>query len=110
MCKSLLESGARLDCNDKDNFTPLMLAVWKGQNEIVKFLVDQGASVYVKDMDDKNLLHLAIEEDNDDTLALLFNTPAKRLTDSPDKEFLTPLHYAARFGNVEVIVNTFKIP
>lgn len=84
-----------------------MLAVWKGQNEVVQFLVDQGASVYVKDMSDKNVLHLAIEEHNDDTLAMLFNTPAKRLINSPDKEYKTPLHYAARVGNVGVSVIVF---
>ncbi|XP_066924835.1 transient receptor potential cation channel subfamily A member 1-like isoform X2 [Clytia hemisphaerica] len=103
VCKQLLEFGARLDCNDKDNFTPLMLAVWKGQDEIVQFLIDKGASVYVKDLGDKNVLHLAIEEDNDDTLILLFNTPAKRLINAPDKEFKTPLHYAAKVGNIEAI-------
>ena len=42
VCKQLLEFGARLDCNDKDNFTPLMMAVWKGQDEIVQFLIDKG--------------------------------------------------------------------
>lgn len=101
----MLEAGARLDCNDKDNYTPLMLAVKKGQDEIVQFLVDQGASVYVKDMsDDMNVLHLAIKENKDDTLLLLFETAAKRLINSPDKKFLTPLHYAAKYGNIEVSV------
>jgi len=53
-------------------------------------------------MSDKNVVHIAIEEDNDDTLILLFGTDAKRLIDAPDKEFKTPLHYAAQVGNIEV--------
>ena len=59
-------------------------------------------------MGDKNVLHLAIEEDNDDTLILLFNTPAKRLINAPDKEFKTPLHYAAKVGNIEVCKALFR--
>ena len=102
VCRYLLESGAKLDCNNKDNFTPLMMAVWKGQNEILQFLIDKGANIFVKDMQDKNVLHLAIEEDNNETLQLLFLNGARSLINQPDKEFRTPLYYAAQIGNTEV--------
>lgn len=103
VCQHLLESSAKLDCNDKDNFTPLMMAVWKGQNDILQFLIDKGANIFVKDMQDKNVLHVAIEEENDETLMLLFNTDAKNLINKPDKEFQTPLAYAAKVGNIEAV-------
>lgn len=95
-----------MNAGDCDGFTPLMLAVWKGQNEIVKFLIEQGADINVTDTTySKNLLHLAIEEDKDDTLKLLFEKGGKCLMNSGDKNYQTPLHYAAKVGNIEVRTN-----
>ena len=88
----------------------LVICLWKvlasgpkGLKTSFYFLLHvTGANIYVKDMNDKNVLHLAIEENNNDTLILLFGTEAKRLIDAPDKEFKTPLHFAAQGGNIEV--------
>ena len=106
-CKFLLSSGAELNLKDCDNFTALMLAVWKGQNEIVEFLIGEGADINVTDSTyAKTLLHLAIEDDKDETLNLLFEKGAKDLINTGDKDYSTPLHYAAKVGNEEVSYKT----
>lgn len=80
-----------------------MFAVWKGQNEIVSFLIDQGAEMDVIDTTHaKNLVHLVIEEGHVSTLKLLFEKGAKSLINNGDKDYRTPLHYASQVGNIEV--------
>jgi len=102
----LRERGAKLDATDKDSFTPLMCGVWKGQNNVVEFLLDNGANIKLKDMSSKNVLHLAIEDNHYETLDLLIKKGGdklKELIDGVDKDYKTPLHYAAIYGNEEAI-------
>ena len=103
--KFLKEKGARIDAKDTDNFTPLMCAVWKGQNEVVKYLIENGAKTYLTDMNRKTVLHLAIEEESSDTFDLLLESGCEDLINLNDKDYRTPLHYAAMKGNVKVWVN-----
>lgn len=79
-----------------------MCAVWKGQNEVVKYLLDEGANIKITDLLSKTVLHLSIEEDHYDTLSLLMQLGGTELVQKSDKDYKTPLHYAAAMGNEPV--------
>lgn len=54
--KSLIKSGANIDCTDEDDitpyhgYTPLMIAIYARNFEIVKFLIKNGADVNTKNI------------------------------------------------------------
>jgi ankyrin repeat protein len=47
----LLKKDIDLDIKDKNNFTPLHLAVLKGRYEIVKLLLEKGANLNIQNDD-----------------------------------------------------------
>ena len=98
----LIEQGALIDARDRDGFTPLMCAVWKGQNEVVNYLIDKNANMRLDENNNKCVLHLAIEEDHYDTLEMLITKGANILVDDVDKDYKSVLHYAAEKGNEDV--------
>ena len=100
--KLLIESGVQIDSKDSDCFTPLMWAVWKGQNDVVEYLLNSGAKMDISEMNMKNVLHLAIEKSHSDTLQLLIKNGGLLLINAPDKDFRRPLHYAAMKNDIEV--------
>ena len=102
MIEYLLERGAHINSKDKDNYTPLLSAVWKGQTEAGKLLIDKGAKTQVTDSTLKTCLHLAVDNDHTDTLEMLLENGASGLVNTTDKDYKTPLHYAAHEGNFEV--------
>ena len=104
VAKFLIERGAKLEAGDKDSFTPLMCAVWKGKKDTVKYLLDQGAQWSVLDINNKTVLHVAVEENNIETLKLLIQRGAGSLLNNHDKEQKTPLHLAALNGNDQVVL------
>ena len=48
----LIAKGARIDAKDKDNLTPLHMAVFGGHSDIIKLLIDCGAQVNAKGLND----------------------------------------------------------
>ena len=70
---SLCFSGAKIDCRDKDNETPLMMAVRKNNTDVVKLLAALGADVSLKDADDRTCLFIAAEEDCVETCKVRVN-------------------------------------
>ena len=56
--------GAYVDCRDKDNETPLLMAVRKNNVESVKLLLEYSADLTVKDANDKTCLFIAAEENS----------------------------------------------
>ena len=103
----LKERGARIDDKDKDNFTPLLCAVWKGQDHVIEYLLDNDANIELTDSSSKSVLHLAVEDGHNKTLELLIQKGGKKLVNWTDKDYKTPLHYAASSGNEEVSVSYF---
>lgn len=61
-------SGAPIEAKDKDNFTPLLLAVCYGHAKAVKLLIDKGADISVEDKNDRTAIYLAAEENKLDVL------------------------------------------
>ena len=66
--------GADIDCFDKDNYTPLLVAASEGHTGVVKLLLEKGANLKAIDRHDKTAIFLAAEENRVDTLKVcLFN-------------------------------------
>ena len=98
----LTKEGATLDGMDKGNLTPLLCAVSNGQDHAIDFLLDNGANIKITGPSDKSVLHLALEKNHNITLELLIQKGTKELLNWMDKDYQTPLHYAASLGNKQV--------
>jgi len=59
ICITLVQ-GADMECKDYDGQTPLLLAAAKSAWSVVNTLVKHGASIDVKDSNNRNILHLII--------------------------------------------------
>ena len=59
---------ADIECLDKDKYTPLLTAASAGHTDVVKLLLERGANVGVQNTQNRNALHLAVEERSIDTL------------------------------------------
>ena len=60
--------GADIECLDKDNYTPLLIAASTGHTAVVKLLLKRGANLEAKNKQDKTAIFLATEENRTDTL------------------------------------------
>ena len=54
--------GASIESRDKDNFTPLLVAVSQGNQEATDVLLKRGANIQVMDSQDKTAIYIAAEE------------------------------------------------
>ena len=102
MIRFLTKQGATLDGMDISNLTPLLRAVSNGQDQVIDSLLDNGANIKVTDPSHKSVWHLALEKNHNRTLELLIQKIAKELLNWMDKDYQTPLHYAASLGNKQV--------
>ena len=60
--------GADIDCLDKDNYTPLLVAASEGHTDVVSKLLHEGADLQVKDIHNKTAIFLAAEKNRVNTL------------------------------------------
>ena len=94
---------------DADGVTPLHRAARQGQSDLIKSLVDQGASCEARmhridgstDRSHGTPLHWAAIEGHHDSVAALLDAGAQ--IDAQNAWWRTPLHCAARFGHLEVV-------
>ena len=70
MVYTFLCRGARIDKHDKDNFTPLLLAACNGHADTINTLLENGASIWDVDKNDKTVLYWTAEEDNVEALVV----------------------------------------
>jgi ankyrin repeat protein len=69
--KLLLELGANLELADEEGFTPLMMACWQVNEEMVKFLLEKKAKVDVVDKNKRSCIHLSILRKSGRILSML---------------------------------------
>ena len=93
--KYLLEKGAKIDVTDKRGLTPIAIAVINDQVEVVRLLLDSGASVTCTDHDGNSLAHL-IACDNVEMVEILISHGTA--IDQEDSAGFTPIHSAAMNG------------
>ncbi|KAG9293777.1 hypothetical protein G9A89_019114 [Geosiphon pyriformis] len=74
----LIAAGAYIECGNKENITPLIIAAFKGNADICRTLIDQGgANVNQQDNSNKTALILAAYEDHIATVEVLLARGAK---------------------------------
>ena len=87
MCYPLIAfAGVEIDPMKRGDWTPLMLACTKQNDDIVKFLIEHGASPVLRNKDGWNSFHLACREGNATIVSYLLK--------SRSKNGRTPLHTA----------------
>jgi len=100
----LLSKGA--DISPQPNHcgpSPLMCAVKRGHHYAVKFLLQQGSPIELRDFNHRTCLHVAVYSSETETLKTLIQAGGECLLNSRDKNDKTPLHYAATKGNLQII-------
>ena len=104
--RRLLSSGVNPNCVDDSRAyasygeTPLHRAADRGNNEVVKILLEGGADPDATDSLAKTPLHKAIRSNNKGAVKLLLDAGA---SPDPDGNTMTPLYWAAREGKTELV-------
>ena len=104
----LIRNGADVNACTNDNYTPLMIAVEKGNKVAVTFLVEHGADIDVQaNIGGKTALHLAVTcHDSRDILNCLIKNGAN--VNSRTSMGKTPLMLASKCGHVNVATSLVK--
>ena len=98
----LVNNNANVNARDEQGLTPLLSAVIKDDVKFIAFLLQLGASPEAQDINLKNSLHYAAENGNAEAAQLLLDAK-KNIQHDVDVENQSPIHYAAKFGHVNVL-------
>ncbi len=92
------------EARDKDGYTPFLVALFKGQDHIVKYLFTLDLNISAKSNYGNNALHLAIFECYLETVAFLLQSPhAEFFLKDTNQNLETPLHSAVCMGDIAKI-------
>ncbi|KAG5881158.1 hypothetical protein JTB14_024575 [Gonioctena quinquepunctata] len=110
VCHLLVSSSLELDEFDKEQNTPLMLAINSNENDVVQYLVRTGASITIKGTDGMTPLHVAAKCGNLAACEVLLKAGVtiKNYINSQDDGGWTPLVWACEngFGDVaDLLIN-----
>jgi ankyrin repeat protein len=97
----VVQPGLNLDARGKNGVTVLISYVWRDQVDVVKGLLDRGASVNLQDGDGDTALHGAAQSGNVEITNLLLAKGAD--PNIQNKVGGTPLMWAAAYGNDKVV-------
>ena len=94
-----------LQAIEKDGNSPFLLAVKTGDEEMVKFFLDNGANVADQNGNGANALHLATSLNKVKIMELIFDAAddGEDLLDEDDWDSRTPLHFAAKYNQIEAL-------
>ncbi|XP_029471369.1 ankyrin repeat domain-containing protein 16 isoform X2 [Rhinatrema bivittatum] len=98
----LLDKGAQIDCLKRADWTPLMMACTRKNLEVIKDLVDYGASPLLKNKDGWSSFHIASREGDVQIIEYLLSV-VPRIWDTESKIKRTPLHTAAMHGCLQAV-------
>lgn len=93
-----------LQRKEKDGNPPLFLAVKSQNEEMVKFFMDNEASLIVQNDFKVTVLHLAASLNCVNIMKVIFSSnpsDASSLLEEEDPDGCTPLHYAAKYNRIE---------
>ncbi|KAJ0970895.1 hypothetical protein J5N97_018854 [Dioscorea zingiberensis] len=90
-----------INSRDRHSRTPLHLAAWSGQAEVVSYLCKHKADVGAAAMDDTGAIHFAAQKGHLEVVRILlsFGVSVK----AANRKGLTPLHYAAQGSHLELV-------
>jgi ankyrin repeat protein len=72
----LLKSGAKVNCDDKNDFTPLVVAIFEGNEDAVRVLINSHASVNQADKNGQHALMWASRNGNKKIVRMLIDAGA----------------------------------
>jgi len=87
----------------KNSLTALHLAAYRGNIEMINFLINKGADIYCKNEKGLNVLHIAAQGDQPSSL-ILFRERYEMDLEELDEMGNTPLHWASYMGS-ECFIN-----
>ncbi|KAF6019803.1 hypothetical protein EB796_021893 [Bugula neritina] len=109
----LISHGADVNAVDKQEMTPLHCAVGKAQLKMTKFLINHGAAIEQADIKGKTILHFAVESQKLECLEMLVKNISKEtlesLLHSKDLDEMTPLHYSAKSGKLNILLRLLEL-
>ena len=89
---------------EKGGHSPFLLAVKSGDEEMVKFFMDNGANLMDQNGNGANALHLATSLNKVMIMELIYDAEyGEELLDEEDWDGCTPMHYAAKYNQVEAL-------
>lgn len=89
-----------VNTTNENGFSPLILACYRGNTEVAKFLMDNVKDINYKSEEGTALAGLSVKYNKDLTAYLLSKNADPNITDSNGA---TPLFWAVKFGNKELI-------
>jgi palmitoyltransferase ZDHHC13/17 len=79
---------------NSDGLTAIHFAAYRGNNELIEYLISLGANVYANDKDGHNWIHIAAQSDKINTIYYLIKNYRFNINQG-DNKLSTPLHWAA---------------
>ncbi|KAK6129912.1 hypothetical protein DH2020_036306 [Rehmannia glutinosa] len=95
-----------VNSRDRHSRTPLHLAAWSGQTEVVNYLCKNKADVGAAAMDDMGAIHFAAQKGHLEVIKILVTCGVS--VKSSNRKGMTALHYAAQGSNVELVKYLLK--
>ena len=93
-----------LQAIEKDGHSPFLLAVKSGDEEMVKFFLNNGANLIDQNGNGANALHLATSLNKVKIMELVYDAEdGEDLLDEEDWDGRTPMHYAAKYNQIETL-------
>ncbi|CAD5195545.1 unnamed protein product, partial [Musa acuminata subsp. malaccensis] len=89
-----------VNARDRHSRTPLHLAAWSGQTEVVRFLCKNKADVGAAAMDDTAAIHFAAQKGHLEIIRILLSSGVS--VRAANRKGLTPLHYAVQGSHPEL--------
>ncbi|KAK9277561.1 hypothetical protein L1049_007106 [Liquidambar formosana] len=100
--QSILSSNPlAINSRDKHSRTPLHLAAWSGQTQVVSYLCKNKADVGAATMDDMGAVHFAAQKGHLEVVRTLLSSGVS--VKASTRKGLTPLHYAAQGSHLELV-------
>ena len=103
----LLKAGAIVDVQDFNELFPLNLAISGNHFDAVKFLIKAGAKINNKALGELTALHWALEKDIHPQIPI-YLIQAGADVNAMDDEKNSPMHYAVRMKNLEIVKALLK--
>jgi len=101
--ETLLKEKADINAKDPEQKrTALYFAISNEHKEVIKLLIDKGASLENLSEDQESALFMATTTNNYDLMKTVLKKN-KKLIDTPDNEGTTPLMEAAKYGTKQTI-------
>lgn len=107
VAKALVSKGADVNAIDRDESTPLMVAIRNRNIETVLWLLELGADPTTCDVAQTSPLHLACEKGMLDVVKILLSRGIA--TDAVDIYGATPLHTATNFGHTHIALQLLAL-